>query len=528
MKHAKIIAATLALLCTVPLAAQKQSVFSAAFDYGYPLSDGEKKNSMGGSIGYEFEPFSMLGLYANGFYRSIALKGNIDPLTLYGGEMGASFNWYAGGRIKLHAFAGAGIYEVEGLSLKFSGVSETAGVGISFLLNPGIAIKTTAAYTNYTDATGSFMKNIAASAGITFNFKEQFTNDYNIGGQLLNVEPVFPVLYTWYEKNKFADFEIVNYENADIKNVTVSFYQEQFMQHPAVCTDVKKIKKGGSAIVPLTAFFDESIMNQMTTGPVQAKVIVSYSYMGQRRTVDIPVEIVVYLRNSMSWADDRRAAVFVSSNDPNVIAYSKMIQSIVREQKRAGVNDNLQYGVSLFQSLSIYGLNYVVDPSSSYADNVGKDTIDFLQFPYQTLSFKAGDCDDLSILNCALIDAAGIDCAFITVPGHIYIAFDTGVDEATATRQFGSLSNLIVQDGKVWLPLEITLTHNTFVEAWTAGAQEWNKATKENQAKLYPMSTNRLLYTPANVPGVSETVVLPDEARVVTSLNAQLDVITKK
>ncbi len=38
-----------------------------------------------------------------------------------------------------------------------------------------------------------------------------------------------------------------------------------------------------------------------------------------------------------------------------------------------------------------------------------------------------GDCDDLSILVCSLFEAVAIDTAFITVPGHIFMAFDSGL-----------------------------------------------------------------------------------------------------
>ena len=51
-------------------------------------------------------------------------------------------------------------------------------------------------------------------------------------------------------------------------------------------------------------------------------------------------------------------------------------------------------------------------------------SVDFLQFPYQTLLYHGGDCDDLSILNCSLFEALGIQTAFITIPGHIYMAYE--------------------------------------------------------------------------------------------------------
>jgi len=66
----------------------------------------------------------------------------------------------------------------------------------------------------------------------------------------------------------------------------------------------------------------------------------------------------------------------------------------------------------------------VVDPKTPYVEYVkNKHVIDFLQFQRQTLEYKAGDCDDLSILYAALLESVSVDTAFITVPDHIYIAF---------------------------------------------------------------------------------------------------------
>jgi transglutaminase-like putative cysteine protease len=35
--------------------------------------------------------------------------------------------------------------------------------------------------------------------------------------------------------------------------------------------------------------------------------------------------------------------------------------------------------------------------------------------------YRAGDCDDLSILYCSLLEAIGIRTAFVTIPGHIFM-----------------------------------------------------------------------------------------------------------
>jgi hypothetical protein len=95
--------------------------------------------------------------------------------------------------------------------------------------------------------------------------------------------------------------------------------------------------------------------------------------------------------------------------------------------------------LALFEALNVYGINYMIDPASTYVEmSENASSLDSLNYPYQTLAYRGGDCDDLSILFCSLLEALNIDTAFITVPGHIYMAFDVGIrSEELGSRSLG-------------------------------------------------------------------------------------------
>jgi transglutaminase-like putative cysteine protease len=169
--------------------------------------------------------------------------------------------------------------------------------------------------------------------------------------------------------------------------------------------------------------------------------------------------------NSMTWEDDRRAAAFVSGRDATAQRFARLVKTAVRNNLRKDIPENVQYAAAIFGALKAFGINYVVDPSSAFTDNVGTAAVDFLQFPYQTLLYHGGDCDDLTILNCSLLEALGIETAFMTVPGHIYMAFDSGL----SADKIGSVRKgyYIAAEGKLWVPVEITLSQDTFSLAWS-------------------------------------------------------------
>jgi hypothetical protein len=226
----------------------------------------------------------------------------------------------------------------------------------------------------------------------------------------------------------------------------------------------------------------------------------------------------------MNWDDDRRAASFVSANDPAAAAFARYVESIAAPRLRPGIPHNIQYALGLFEALNVYGLNYIIDPASSYAEmSEDSSSLDSLNYPYQTLLYRGGDCDDISILFCSMLEVLKIETAFITVPGHIYMAFDTGekAPQPPSPRSSSYYTDLIEHDGRYWMPLEITIPGDGFYRAWRVGAQEWKGAGSD--AHIYPTRKSWDVYQPVSIPGAGRrTITLPEEAGTVKAFEDSL------
>jgi len=156
--------------------------------------------------------------------------------------------------------------------------------------------------------------------------------------------------------------------------------------------------------------------------------------------------------------------------------------------------------------MKLYGLRYVVDPNTPHAKYEGDEaSVDYLQFPGQTLEFRSGDCDDLSILTTALLEAAGIETAFITVPGHIYIAAALATPPDQLLSLLAKPEDLVVEGGKAWLPIEVTAVQEGFLRAWQLGAREWREAKAAGSAGFFPLHEAWETYA---------AVAMPDEVRI--------------
>lgn len=510
-------------ISSVPVVAGGEFLVSVYADLTKPIGEAHNMQyGIGGGLKATYRPIRFLNLYAQGEYLSMALPG-VSPVSIFQGELGTGFHLDFADRLALDLNIDAGLYNAKATS-SASGITAGGSLTFTYKINPSIYADVTATARHYSGKPSPLMMiNAGLAPGLTFNISEIINKKTKLQIGLTELDPVFPVLYSWYENNSFGKIEITNKEDSSITDVTVSFFQPQYMAHAKECATFKRIKCDETVSVDLYAFFNEQMLELREKTDTSSYIIVNYSRLGKKLSQSYALDVPVYGRNNMSWDDDRRAAVFVSSKDPAAMQFAKYTASIVRDNLCIDVPVNIQYAIGIFQALNEFGLNYVVDPSSAFEDNVGTSSIDFLQFPYQTLMYRGGDCDDLSILVCSLFEAVGIDTAFITVPGHIFMAFDSGLTPEQAKTIFKNRSEYIVDDGKVWMPLEITLSDEGFYRACRYGAREWNAADAKGTAALYKMHDSWKIYQPISVPGASAFFNIPESEIITVAFQRGLD-----
>lgn len=430
---------TLALcagLCisSAPITAGGEFLVSVFPQFTKPFGEAHSiQYGMGAGLKATYRPVKFLNVFAEGEYLSMALPG-VSPISILEGSLGTGYHLDISDRIALDFNVNVGAYNAK-TEKSVAGISAGGSITFSYKITPSISADVNASARHYAAKPSPLMMvNAGIAPGITFNITEIFNRKTNLDIELKGLAPVFPVLYSWYENNPFGTVEVTNKEDSSITDVTVSFFQPQYMAHAKECATFKRIERGESVSVDLVAFFNEQMLELTEKTDTSSYIIVNYSRLGKKLSQSFALDVPVYGRNNMSWDDDRRAAVFVSSKDPAAMQFGKYVASLVRDNLRTDMPVNIQYAIGIFQTLNEFGLNYVVDPSSAFEDNVGTSSIDFLQFPYQTLMYRGGDCDDISILVCSLFEAVGIDTAFITVPGHIFMAFDSGLTPEHVTR----------------------------------------------------------------------------------------------
>ena len=511
-------------LSCIPMRANADIIFSVFPHYVQPLPVGDThsiQSGMGAGGRITYRPNEHFNLFLQGDYLSLSLP-NVDPISVVDGMAGVGYHIPLGERLSLNMNMAMGGYWAQ-YKDKMTSISGEISLSLEYKLNTIVSGEVNAAINHYNAGNTNLLTGAQISPGISLNITQLLSKNPKVNVETKRIDPIFPVLYSWYEKNPFGKISIENKEDNEIKNVSVKFFQPQYMSQPNECAKIDTIKKNESVDVDLTAFFNERMLDLLEMTDTQSTVTIEYEILGMKKSKTEVLTVPVCGRNSMSWEDDRRAAVFVSSKDPAAMWYSKLVSSIVRTELRSGVPENIQYAMGIFDTLDEFGINYVIDPTSAYADNIGTAAIDFLQFPYQTLMYRGGDCDDLSILTCSLFEAVGIHTAFITIPGHIFIAFDSGLSYEETKFIFSENDYFINHEGEAWIPVEITLTDEGFSKAWRTGAREWKTAAAQGNAAIFPMHDSWKIYKPVSVPGAAIKFTMLEEEKIARIYSHSID-----
>jgi hypothetical protein len=528
-----VLAALTATVFAFPLSAQSNDVTlsflpTVAVPLGPTLSDGLPFYDLGGggSIRGEFVPSFARWLFGRAFvdYEFLPINGSSSEslsLVYGGGAFGAAYS--PAPRVVLRASAGGGLY----LAMSDAGSVRNpfieGGAEFQLRLSPTLAAGVGATYKYLSVPGASLYQGVSVQLGVVYDLAgSRKGSDVRLDQEL---GAVFPLFFSYYDKNPFGSVRLVNAESIPLDKVRILFYARQYMDAPRLCAEFDRLPAGATKELPVYALFNDAIFRVTEGTRAAGEFTVEYYYLGKRITKTIPATLAVQNRNAMTWDDDRKAAAFVTAKDPLILGFAKGLASMVRGDTAApAVSTEFRTALAVYQSLNAYGVGYAVDPKTPFtALSASESEVDFLQFPSQTLAYRAGDCDDLSVLYSALLESVGIETALVTTPGHIFVAFNTGLSPENAARAFSDSADLIIRDGKAWIPVEVTLVKDGFLRSWSVGALEWRDGVAREQAGFYPVREAWKTYEPVGFAEGGAIVSLPAQDRLLSAYRTELE-----
>jgi tetratricopeptide (TPR) repeat protein len=140
---------------------------------------------------------------------------------------------------------------------------------------------------------------------------------------------------------------------------------------------------------------------------------------------------------------------------------------------------------------------------------------------------KSGDSDDLSTLFAACMENIGIDSALVDVPGHMFVLFNTGVAAADKITLGFPNGLMVLYQGTVWIPVEMTMVGTSFTRAWQKGAEEYRDWVAGDKVNIINVQKAWDEFKPITLPGSGESVkVKRDE--IEAAFKGELDALARR
>jgi len=473
----------------------------------------------GGDIGFEIDLSSVwsnpagigytLGVEGGMLFNGIQGE-NDKSVSIYsaGGGVGVYCFPFSRLLVRIDGSIGAYIPSLDGNSGDY-GMYWRGGGELGFRFTPGFTIAANGGWRQY-HLPNNELFNSGLYAGLTAQFSIQTGNNANretVGVNLDQYEPVYPVFMQLYQKNAIGSIIIRNNENAEIRDVRVSFRASPYTASEFPCGSIPFIARGRKVEIPLLADFSTEILRFTDKGRILGEVVIRYKFLGKEMEAARSVILATNNRNMVTDGDLAAFSAFISPTSPETVDYAKFIAGLSRNDRRIGHNANFQYAIWLIEGLKASGIIL----GKNYSDKTEA------QFPAETLSFRSGNARDLALLVAGCLESVGIPAAFIQTEDDFLVAVSLNINSSAAETLFsggtgfGGVGKVLIIDDRVWLPLSMAAFNDGFTAAWTQAVTMLSDNFKAGKtADFVVVEDAWSVYPPAPFPGQGGRAIRTD------------------
>ena len=138
--------------------------------------------------------------------------------------------------------------------------------------------------------------------------------------------------------------------------------------------------------------------------------------------------------------------------------------------------------------------------------------LDYVQYPYQTLTYNSGDKDDVGILFMSMLESVGLSAAYIPMQNDFIVAVKLGDDSNSLRNMFDGTDRILILDDQIWLPLSMTDIGYGFIDSWASGVSQIQEAIEnEDELDFIVLSDAWQMYPPSGFSTGESELKLPSE-----------------
>lgn len=310
---------------------------------------------------------------------------------------------------------------------------------------------------------------------------------------VIDMSNIFSNTYKIYENEGIGKILLTNNTRTKINSLKLAFTIKSYMDFPSE-VEIRDLPPLSSREIPLKAVFNNKILEVSEDTPVQTEIMVTYYENQKPKSFSKNHTITLYEKHRMMWVEKDRVATFITSKDPVLLEFTR---SVVTQY--GDVNSPLVYASAIFDFLGYMGMTYLLHPTNPYQITEGKNNyVDYVQYPRDTLKRNSGVCTDLVVLFSASLESLGVRTMLLGIPGHLFMMFALGPVSEMGDDTMGDM--LVIHDGLLWAPIELTTIGSTFMKAWETGSKTYNEKKAQGAIDYIELRNAWGRYKPATLP----------------------------
>jgi len=247
-------------------------------------------------------------------------------------------------------------------------------------------------------------------------------------------QKLYPSLQEFYKTHPLGSVILFNNRNVPIQNVRIRVSAPQIADR-AFETTIQTLLPNQNHVVDIILPINLNIFTLCKDAPTTISTELKLDYKWEGTPVSITkeqVSINAMSASAMDWNNRKQFASFINPADEIMRDFvsTNVVQMFSKAPARQ-MNKNLQRAIQIWSFLRANGISFISDNTSS---NASDSKYDYVQYPFQTLNRKSGDCEDLLALMATLLSTIGVDCGFIDFPGHVMLVFDSRFSKEEAAE----------------------------------------------------------------------------------------------
>ncbi|MBN1647764.1 MAG: hypothetical protein JW874_07015 [Spirochaetales bacterium] len=335
---------------------------------------------------------------------------------------------------------------------------------------------------------------------------------------------LYPSLMSIYAGKPVGYLTIKNTGKERINRIQLRLMIPRYMDVPWTLDVAKPLESGDNLSADLHALFNSEFLANQEIIPAAAEITVLYSTGETEQEISKFAGFTLFRNTSLSWDDSAKLLSFITPNENIVRDFALSVLGNSKLPAPPGISIKMAHAAALLEAVGLQDISYIEDPDGGIAKTLGSATvIDTVRFPRTTLQIRSGDCDDTTALLCSLFEAAGIETAVMTSPGHVFLAFNS--EEPVENRWMYESNDLaaVTFGGTLWIPLESTVTQEGFFVAWQSAS---TILKSEKQIEFIPVKSRREDYPAIPLRQSSVEIVIPAADKTDKALMASLAAMT--